>query len=98
MLQRQADGVGTAMESRNNIGLTLHPAGIVRRPAERRVEERLVRLAEAADVDDDDLLAGQGEVAKAHAETPGRVVVEAWEAELGFLTCNDGEVFGESHF
>jgi hypothetical protein len=38
-----------------------------------------VRLAEAADVDDDGLLAGEGEFAEAEAKAPGGVVVEAGE-------------------
>jgi len=61
-------------------------------PAEGGVEERLVGLAEAADVDDDGLLAGESEFAEAEAETPGGVVVEVGEVEFGFLTGDDGEV------
>ena len=93
----QADGVGRTVEARDNIGLTLNPAGVVRRAAERGVEERLVGLAEAADVDHDGLVAGEGEFPNAKPETPGGVVVEIGKEEFGFLADDRGEVFGEGH-
>jgi hypothetical protein len=90
VLEREADGVGTAVEAGDDVGFALHPSGVVRCTAERGVEERLVGLAEAADVDDDGLFAGEGEFAKAEAETPGGVVVEAGKEEFGFLAGDGG--------
>jgi hypothetical protein len=61
LLERKADGVGGAVETGDNVRFPLHPALIVRCGAGKRgVEERLVWLAEAADVDDDGLFAGEG--------------------------------------
>ena len=97
VLEGEADGIRAAMETGNDVGFTLHPAGVVRGAAERGVEERLVRLAEAADVDDDGLTAGDGQFAEAETEAPGRVVVEAGEEKISFLASDDGEVFGNSH-
>ena len=85
------------MEAGDHVDLALDPAGVVGCSSERGVEERLVRLAEAADVDDDGLLAGENEFAEAEAETPGGVVVEAGEVEFGFLAGDCGEVFGDGH-
>jgi hypothetical protein len=48
------------VEAGYDVDLALDPAGVVRRSSERGVEERLVWLAEAADVDDDGLAAGEG--------------------------------------
>jgi len=57
----EADGVGAAMEAGDDVRFALHPAGVVRRGAgEGGVEERLVGLAEAADVDDDGVFARYG--------------------------------------
>ncbi len=47
-------------------------------------------LAEAADVDDDGLTAGDGQFAEAEAEAPGGVVVEAGEEKFGFLASDGG--------
>src|SRR5947207_806530 len=77
VFQGEADGIRRAMESRNNIGLALHPPCIVGRSSQRSVEERLMRLPEATDVDDDGLIASNGEFAEAEAETPSGVVIEA---------------------
>jgi hypothetical protein len=94
----EADGVGAAVEAGDDVDLSLDPTLVVGRGAgECGVEERLVGLAEAADVDDDGLLAGEGELAEAEAETPGGVVVEAGEEEFGFLAGDGGEVFGDGH-
>ncbi len=66
LLECEADGVGAAMEAGDDVALALDPAGIVRRCAgEGGVEERLVGIAEAADVDDDGVLAGDGQLAEA---------------------------------
>ncbi len=97
LFEGQADGVGAAVEAGDDVGFAQDPAGVVRSASERGVEERLVRLAEAADVDDDGLLAGDGKLADAEAETPGSVVVEAGEEEFGFLAGYGGEVFGDGH-
>jgi hypothetical protein len=101
LLEREADGVRAAMEAGDDVDLALDPAGVVRRSSERGVEERLVGLAEAADVDDDGLLAGESELAEAEAEPPGSVVVEAGKDEFGFLAGDGGEVrskvWGDGH-
>jgi len=85
------------MEAGDDVGFTEDPAGVVGSSAECGVEERLIGLAEAADVDDNGLLAGEGELAETEAETPCSVVVEAGEAEVDFLTGDGGEVFGNGH-
>ena len=90
LFEGQADGVRAAVEAGDDVGFAQDPAGVVGRASECGVEERLVGLAEAADVDDDGLLAGDGEVAEAEAETPGGVVVEAGEVEFGFLAGDGG--------
>jgi len=85
------------VEAGDDVGFALDPAGVVGCAAERGVEERLVGLAEAADVDDEKVLAGEGEFAECEAEAPGGVVVEGGEDEVGFLTGNDCEVFSNGH-
>jgi hypothetical protein len=98
LLERQTDGIRAAMEASDDVGFALHPARVVGRGAsERGVEEWLVRLAEAADIDDEGLTAGDGQLAEALAETPGGVVVEGGEVEFCFLTSDGGEVFGDRH-
>ena len=94
LLERKADGVGGAVETADNVRFSLHPALIVRCGAGKRgVEERLVWLAEAADVDDDGLFAGESEFAEAETKAPCGVVAEAGEAEFGFLAGDCSEVF-----
>jgi len=98
LLECEADGVGAAMEAGDDVAFALNPTRVVGCCAgEGGIEEGLVGIAKAADIDDDGVLAGDGQVAKAETETPGGVVVEAGEAELGFLSGDDGEVFGEGH-
>jgi hypothetical protein len=98
LLKGEADGVRRAMEAGDDVGFALDPALVVRSGAGKgRVEELLVRLAEAADVDHDGLFAREGKLADAEAETPGGVVVEAGEAEFSFLTGDLGEVFCYRH-
>jgi hypothetical protein len=98
LLEREADGVGASMEAGDDIAFALDPAGIVGCcSGECGVEEGLVGIAKAADVDDDGVLASGGQIAEAETEAPGSVVVEAGEAEFGFLSGDDGEVFGEGH-
>ena len=83
------------MKAGDDVGFSVDPAGVFGRGAGKGgVEEGLVRLAEAADVDDEGVAAGEGELAEGKAETPGSVVVEGGEEELGFLAGDDGEVFG----
>ena len=65
MFEGEPDSVRAAMEAGDNIGFALHPAGVVRSSAKRGVKERLMRLAEAAYVDDNSLLTGNGEFAHA---------------------------------
>ena len=91
----EADGVGAAVEAGDDVGFAVDPAGVFGRGAGKGgVEERLVGLAEAADVDDEGVVAGEGELAEGEAETPGDVVVEGGEEKLGFLAGDEGEVFG----
>ena len=95
MQEAKADMVGAAVEAGDDVGFALDPAGIVGRGAgESGVEEGLVRIAEAADVDDDGKLAGEGELAEGEAEAPRGVVVEVGKVKLGFLVDDGGEVFG----
>jgi hypothetical protein len=98
LLEREADGVGAAVEAGDYVRFALYPAGAVGGGSgEGGVEEGLVRLAEAADVDHDGLVAGDGQLAEREAEAPGGVVVEAREVEFGLLTGDGGEVFGDCH-
>lgn len=60
LFEREPDGVGAAMEAGDDVGFSLDPAGIVGRGAGKcGVEERLVGLAEAADIDDDGRACGR---------------------------------------
>ena len=96
--EHETDGVGAAMKAGDHVRFTLHPARVVRSSARKGcVEERLVGLAEAADVDDDGLVAGDGQLAEGEAKAPSGVVVEVWEVEFGLLTGDGGEVFGDCH-
>lgn len=98
LFEREADGVGAAVEAGDDVDLALDPARVVRRGAgEGGVEEGLVGLAEAADVDDDGLAAGDGQIAKAEAEAPGGVMVKVRKTKFGFLTGDGDEVFGNCH-
>jgi len=98
LLECEADGVGAAMEAGDDVAFALNPTRVVGCCAgEGGIEEGLVGIAKAADIDDDGVLAGDGQVAKAETETPGGVIVEAGEAELGFLPGDDCEVFGDGH-
>ena len=92
----EAELVGAAMETGYDVRFALDPAGVVGRGAgECGVEERLVGLAEAADVDDDGVAASDGELAQGEAEPPCGLCVEGGEDELGFLPGDQGEVFRE---
>ena len=94
-LEVEADGVGAVVEAGDNVGFAVDPAGVLGRGAgEGSVEEGLVGLAEAADVDDEGVVAGEGELAEGKAEAPCGVVVEGGEEEFGFLAGDEGEVFG----
>lgn len=59
LLKKKADGVGGAVEAGDDVRFALDPAGVVGSSSECGVEEGLVGLAEAADVDDDGLFAGE---------------------------------------
>jgi hypothetical protein len=98
LLQRKADGVGAAIKAGDDVVLALHPAGVVGRSAGHGgVEERLVRLAEAADVDDDGVVAGDGKLAQRKAEAPGGFGIEGGKDEFCFLAGDGGEVVGDGH-
>ncbi len=59
LFEEEADRVGGTVEAGDDVDLALDPALIVGGcSGEGGIEERLVRLAEAADVDDDALFAG----------------------------------------
>jgi hypothetical protein len=98
LLKCEADGVGAAVEAGDDVGFALDPAGVVGRGAGHGgVEEWLVGLAEAADVDDDGVAAGDGEFAEGEAETPCGFGIEGGEEEFCFLAGDDGEVVGDGH-
>ena len=79
LLEVEAERVGAAVEAGDDGDLAGDPALIVGRGAgEGGVEELLVRRAEAADVGDDLLIAGEGELAEGETDAPGGVVVEGW--------------------
>ncbi len=86
------------MEAGDDVGFALDPAGVVGGGAgQGGIEEGLLRVAEAADVDDDLVLAGDGEFAEGEAEAPGGVGVEVGEVEIGFLADDGGYVVREGH-
>jgi hypothetical protein len=98
LLELKADLIGAAVEAGDDIRFALDPAGVIRcRARESGVEEGLVRIAEAADIDDDRELAREGKLAEGEAEAPGGIVVEVGEVKLGFLMDDGGEVFSERH-
>ena len=91
----EADGVGAAVEAGDDVRFALDPAAVVRGGAgEGGVEELLERGAEAADVDDEAVVALDGEAAEGVAERPGGVGVEGGEGELALLLGDAGAVFG----
>lgn len=86
------------MEAGDDVDFALDPAGVVGGGAwERVVEELLVGLSEASDVDDDGLFAGDGEFAEGEAEGPGDFWIEGGEAEELLLVGDAGDVVGEGH-
>jgi chromate transporter len=94
----EAELIGAAVESRDHVGFALDPAGVIGRGAgQRGVEERLRRLAEPANVDDECVAAGDGEFAEQNAELPGVVVIEAREEKFGLLMNDVREVLSDSH-
>jgi hypothetical protein len=98
LLEAEADQVGAAVEAGDDVGFALDPAGVVGCGAgEGGVEEGLIRVAEAADVDDDGKLAGESQLAEGEAEAPCGAVVEVGEMKLCFLMDDGGEVFGQGH-
>jgi hypothetical protein len=91
LFEEEADSVGGSVKAGYDVDFALNPAMAVGGgTGEGGVEEWLVRLAETADVGDDALIAGEGEVAEGLAEGPGGVVVEGGEAEFSFLSGDDG--------
>ena len=61
VLEVEADLIGTAVEAGYHVGFALHPAGVVGRGAGKGgIEERLIWMAKAANVDDDRELTGKG--------------------------------------
>lgn len=101
VLEVEADGVGAAMEAGDDVGFAEDPAGVVGGGAgESGVEEGLMGLAEAADVDDDGVLAGDGEVVEGVAEVPCDVFkgeFRGGKAELFFLEGDGGDVVRDGH-
>ena len=81
------------MVASNDVGFAAGPAGVVGRGAgEGGVEEGLVWRAEAADVDDEDIVASDGEIVKENTEGPGGCGVEVREGEGLFLEKDAGGV------
>jgi hypothetical protein len=98
VFEMEADGVGAAVEAGDGVGFSLDPAGVVGGgTGEGGVEEGLVGLAEAADVDGDGVFTGNGEFAEDEAEAPGGVSVEVGEEEFLFLEGEGGEVVWDGH-
>lgn len=98
VLEVEADGEGAAVESCDDVGFALDPAGVVGGGAgECGVEELLVGLTEAADVDDDGMVSGDGEFAEGESEGPGGIEIEGGEAEELFLVGDAGEIVGDGH-
>ena len=79
------------MEARDDVRFALDPAGVVGRGSgECGVEERLVRIAEAADIDDDALATGDGQLAEGGAQSPCGFGIEGRQNECGLLTNDRG--------
>ena len=98
LLEISADLVGAAMEASDDVGFSLDPAGVVWGSVGKGgVEEGLVGLAEAADIDDDGVVSSYRHIAEGEAEVPGDVVIEVREAELCLLADDCGDVFGDGH-
>ncbi len=91
LLEVEADRVGAAVEAGDDVRFCARTQrGCRGRAGEGGVEERLVGLAEAADVGDDALIAGESKLAEGEADAPGGVVVEGGEDEFFFLAVNGG--------
>lgn len=97
-LEIDAELVGTAVEAGDHVRFALDPAGVVRcGPGQGSVEERLVRLAEAANVNDEGVAAGDGEFTQGAAESPGGFGIEGGEDELRFLPGDGDEIVVKRH-
>jgi hypothetical protein len=91
--EAEADGVRGTVEAGDYVRFAAGPAGVVGGGAgEGGEEEALDGTAEAADVDDDGMVALGGEGAEDVAEGPGDVGVEVREGEGGLLKLNVGGV------
>ena len=98
LLEEAADVIGAFVEAGDDVDLAADPAGVVGGGAgEGAVEELLVGGAEAADIDNDVQVAGDGEFAEERAELPGGLGGEGLEGEGGFLQLDGGEIFGDGH-
>jgi hypothetical protein len=94
----EANLVRAAVETGDNVGFALHPTGVIGRgTGECGVEERLDRLAEAPNIDDESMFAGYGKIAEQCAETPGVLAVEVWKAKLCLLVDDTSEICGRGH-
>jgi hypothetical protein len=98
VFEEEAELIRAAVETGHNVGFAFDPAGVVGRGAgERGIEERLVGMAEAANVDDDGVAAGDSEFAEGGAQSPRGLCVEGGEDKFCFLPGDGGEVFGDGH-
>ena len=98
VLQVKAELVGAAVEAGYYVRFAFNPAGVVGRGAgERGVEERLVRVAEAADIDDDGVAAGDRQLAEGEAQSPCSFCVEGGQDQLCFLADDSGEIVCDGH-
>jgi hypothetical protein len=99
LAKREAHRVGAALKAGDDVRFALDPAAVVRGGAgESGVEELLGGVAEAANVDDDAVVALDGKAAERAAERPGGVRVEGGEGELALLLGDAGAVFRGGEF
>lgn len=98
VLQVKAELVGAAVETGYYVRFALDPAGVVGRGSgERGVEERLVWVAEASDVDDDGVATGDRQLAEGEAQSPCSFCVEGGQDQLCFLADDSGEIVCDGH-
>lgn len=91
VLEIKTELIGAAVEARNNVRFALDPACVVGSGSgERGVEERLVRVAEAADVYDNGLSMGDCQLAEGGAQPPCGFGIEGRQNECGLLTNDRG--------
>lgn len=78
------------MKTRDDVDFAADPFGLIGNGAGKGAVKEL--LAEAANVDDEIVAAGESQVAESRAEIPGGGFVEYFEDELGFLMGDGSEI------